>query len=1572
MDDRAQPSTGPRRLYGALEVLCSETLAGWRANPRLVRKDAREEENLLSTGYFDRQIFELVQNAADAARGRMRARIELRLTGAHLYAANTGSPLNEAGLEALIVAGVSPKGGEEIGRFGLGFRSLLRLGGHVDFFSGGFGCRFDPPWCRSQAREAANLADDAEAPGMRLARALHAASEAGGDEILAGMLGWADTVIRAELADPSAHSAMDKELASFPGEFLLFPTPDIRLDIIRPNAERRELARSRRGRDVSIKDGEARQPWRVFRGIARIEDEAARRDAGRLQARDQVPITWAVPAAGSDPRGGQLWNAFPTKTPSPLPGILDTRWKLNSDRTALTGDAWNPALMEAAARIICEALPELATEDDPGKPIGALPRQIAKGEPAAPLHDAVWRTLPNIEFVARADGALARAASLRRPPTDDPRLQQDWSAVAPPAALAGVVHWSCLATRDRASRMEELARRVAGQGDGDDDEHVSPPLDAPGNLTQMQVDDWLLAAAKPDVQVGRTLVFLARVVSQKVRGLEYRLRRAAIIPTQCGRVCAADQAVFPGVADGMPGRFVVHAELAADEEACEILTSLFRVQAMDAAAWTSALDAAWPAWGEPPSCDDGWALLGIVPSDVRGRFLADAGDRLRILTVSGKWRPRAEVLLEGCVVTAADAPKHADILVDAAFARRHGEALSAIGVADTPADRWVVNLDRPSRQEAEQQAVEGYKQRVKLRASPQAGTLGYVSDPALPVGLPLLKHLQEPCRARLTGLLLSRLQARAPAPTLVGGRGSPATRERYPPAEAPHPAAWLLWKYGTVRVGARYVLLAACSELRRRLDAAGLGAIEEILPDDAPLRRHWAAGWGEFTSKPEPVWLALFALRQTRDPLDLRPVWEAAARQGVVPKEVPDPWGVGDVPLGAVCVAIRRPDFDLALLARRACALLASDVAARWIEGGAVDVARLIEIRQVGEASEAVRAIDEVTGLADFLEGQSPWLRFVERLERVLDKAAAPGDLVTSGAEIVVSKEWWRSAGQRPRLERLLRAVADLAGLTRPFAEVLSALDQTELDERRRRIAELPDLPSRLLAAAGGRAPIEARLPDAARRVVLPEVADLMVATLFLDVFGPGALRELRDQLDSAGLRPPTQWWGDEARQFVLALGFPSAFAGSANPRPQAEILVQGPRPLPPLHDYQQAALAELRAMLQDERPRRRGVLSLPTGAGKTRVAVEAAVRVALRGSIGAPVVLWVAQTEELAEQAVEAFRHVWSVEGVEAQDLRVVRFWGGQRTPPPSDLDLPTVVVALINTLDARMRQEEAAWIATAALVIIDESHHAIASSYTELLGRLGVATGAMQAARTVGATREPALLGLSATPFRSSGDDESWRLASRFSGRVVPADQHGLYEKLRGEGILARVHMDPLELDQPFELTSDEAEHVARFTELPESALQRLSMSEPRNRAILETIEQAPERSILLFANGVDHAVELAARLSLRGVRARAVSGATDRSARVDAVAAFKKGEVRVICNAAVFATGFDAPSVEMVLIGRPVFSPVRFMQMVGRGLRGVRNGGTERCRVVTVRDNIVGYEGRDPLSWWRRYYE
>ena len=67
------------------------------------------------------------------------------------------------------------------------------------------------------------------------------------------------------------------------------------------------------------------------------------------------------------------------------------------------------------------------------------------------------------------------------------------------------------------------------------------------------------------------------------------------------------------------------------------------------------------------------------------------------------------------------------------------------------------------------------------------------------------------------------------------------------------------------------------------------------------------------------------------------------------------------------------------------------------------------------------------------------------------------------------------------------------------------------------------------------------------------------------------------------------------------------------------------------------------------------------------------------------------------------------------------------------------------------------------------------------------------------------------------------------------------------------------------------------------------------------------------------------------------------------------FKDGETRVLVNCDLLTQGFDAPSVRALYIARPTFSPNRYIQMVGRGLRGPENGGTDRCLVVNVADTF-----------------
>jgi hypothetical protein len=161
-------------LVAYVEADRGKILQVYRIKPELIREHFGTEQSVLSSGYRYRQIFEVVQNGADAILEAAEAaedggRILVRVTETHLYVGNTGAPLNKAGVIALLGANSSRKRRNQIGRFGLGFKSLLALGGSIDLFSRSVSIRFDPEACQRTISEELQLPVDEMPPGLRMA-----------------------------------------------------------------------------------------------------------------------------------------------------------------------------------------------------------------------------------------------------------------------------------------------------------------------------------------------------------------------------------------------------------------------------------------------------------------------------------------------------------------------------------------------------------------------------------------------------------------------------------------------------------------------------------------------------------------------------------------------------------------------------------------------------------------------------------------------------------------------------------------------------------------------------------------------------------------------------------------------------------------------------------------------------------------------------------------------------------------------------------------------------------------------------------------------------------------------------------------------------------------------------------------------------------------------------------------------------------------------------------------------------------------------------------------------------------
>ena len=360
-------------LIGAyISEEAEKTLAAYRSQPNLIIEHANHEEDTARGGYARRQLFELVQNGADALSGTNSGRIHIRLTPTHLYCADEGQSIDRDGVRALMFSHLSPKRGtSEIGRFGLGFKSVLGVTDTPEFFSRAGSFRFD----RAKAAQLIQpVAPDAvRYPVLRLPQAIDPWPESEKDGILSELMGWSVNIVRLALK-LGAHDALAQQVGGFPPEFLLFVEHVSEL-VLQNDTQGDFRTFSLRCEDDNwlLDAGGTTTRWLLVKDTHRLSSNA-KSDSRSLDDAEEVPISWAAPIDRlNDP--GRFWAFFPTTTTSLLSGILNAPWKTNEDRQNLLPGVYNGRIALCSCRHGC---PSLATTVDRGRSGQASRRPAAQ------------------------------------------------------------------------------------------------------------------------------------------------------------------------------------------------------------------------------------------------------------------------------------------------------------------------------------------------------------------------------------------------------------------------------------------------------------------------------------------------------------------------------------------------------------------------------------------------------------------------------------------------------------------------------------------------------------------------------------------------------------------------------------------------------------------------------------------------------------------------------------------------------------------------------------------------------------------------------------------------------------------------------------------------------------------------------------------------------------------------------------------------------------------------------------------------------------------------------------------
>lgn len=332
-------------------TLRAAVVEAWRRSPARLREDANTEEDHARGYYRDRVVVELAQNAADAAsRTGTPGRLLLRLTSVDgrpvLLAANTGAPLDAAGVAALATMRASAKRDSPglVGRFGVGFAATRAVAdeilvatadGEVCFslahtrdvlsrepdLAGELARRGDAlpalrlpfPAADDLLRgDAGRLAEDGALPSAKVDLA-----RAGGDaasDRAAGLLALArraleafDTAVVLELRDSDAVATV-RALLGEVGDPLLLALPGLaEITVETPDGA------------FTVADVEER--WLVARRSGTADATLLVDRPTEERSSSSWQLAWALPRAGVQ-REGVVYAPTPTLEPLTLPALL--------------------------------------------------------------------------------------------------------------------------------------------------------------------------------------------------------------------------------------------------------------------------------------------------------------------------------------------------------------------------------------------------------------------------------------------------------------------------------------------------------------------------------------------------------------------------------------------------------------------------------------------------------------------------------------------------------------------------------------------------------------------------------------------------------------------------------------------------------------------------------------------------------------------------------------------------------------------------------------------------------------------------------------------------------------------------------------------------------------------------------------------------------------------------------------------------------------------------------------------------------------------------------------------------
>ncbi len=278
-----------------------------------------------------------------------------------------------------------------------------------------------------------------------------------------------------------------------------------------------------------------------------------------------------------------------------------------------------------------------------------------------------------------------------------------------------------------------------------------------------------------------------------------------------------------------------------------------------------------------------------------------------------------------------------------------------------------------------------------------------------------------------------------------------------------------------------------------------------------------------------------------------------------------------------------------------------------------------------------------------------------------------------------------------------------------------------------------------------------------------------------------------------------------------------------------------------------------------------------PCGSGKTIIAAELSRRTIAAGNR----VLFIVHRRELCQQTEETF----SAHGV---DMRLCQ-------------------IGMVQTVTRRLARMQ-----PPRLIITDENHHCLASSYRNIYA-------AWPDVHTVGIT---------ATPVRLNGGG---------LGEINDI----LIQGVTARFLISNSYLAPFDYYAPAVI--DTAGLKSKSGEYDtDQAFSRLDKPAIYGDVIRHYRELSGGQKAICYCVSIAHSQRMAAEFSAAGIPSAHIDGMTPEGERDEAVGAFRDGRIRVLCNVDLISEGFDVPDCGVSILLRPTKSLTLYIQQAMRCMR------------------------------------